>query len=75
MLGFQVVNINFWHIMPCSLVERDKHLVGTCYMQRILQRQMAGSSEMVIWHHFQDYCNLIVTVLGRNPYVLESHMI
>ena len=69
MLGAQVLNINFWDVVPCSLVERDKHFVGTCYMQRILQMQMAGSSEIVTRHHFIECCNVIVTVLVRNPYV------
>ena len=49
--------------------------MGICYIQRIVQMQMAGSSEIVTRHHFIEYCNLIVTVLGRNPYVLESHII
>jgi hypothetical protein len=71
----QVANINFWGVTPCSLVERDQHFVGTCYTQRILQMQMAGSSEVVMWHHFIEYCNLILTLLVRNPYVLESHII
>jgi hypothetical protein len=74
-LGSQVVNVNFWDVMTCSLVERDKHFVETCYIQHILQMQVAGSSEMVTRHLFVEYCNLIVTVHGRSPYILESHMI
>jgi hypothetical protein len=34
-----------------------------------------SSSEMVTWHNFIEYCNFIVTVPVRNPYVLELHII